>query len=193
MRVYAAAFALLLFSPGLYSQDIRPKDVREIAKDGSAAIPKLQELLSNPDKEVRREAVKQIVQIGTQKSLDPLIQATRDNDPEAQILAANGLVNFYYPGYVQFGLGGSLKRVGTSIKGAFTDTNDQVVDSYVAVRPEVVQALGRSISGGGSMEARANAARAGPGGGYPCEGFRCHLRIADRAPEDPRRIGRSAG
>jgi HEAT repeat protein len=159
MRVYAAAFALLLFSHGLYSQDIRPKDVREIAKDGSAAIPKLQELLSNPDKEVRREAVKQIVQIGTQKSLDPLIQATRDNDPEAQILAANGLVNFYYPGYVQFGLGGSLKRVGTSIKGAFTDTNDQVVDSYVAVRPEVVQALGRSISGGGSMEARANAAR----------------------------------
>jgi HEAT repeat protein len=159
MRVYAAAFALLLFSPDLYSQDIRPKDVREIAKDGSAAIPKLQELLSNPDKEVRRETVKQIVQIGTQKSLDPLIQATRDNDPEAQILAANGLVNFYYPGYVQFGVGGSLKRVGTSIKGVFTDTNDQVVDSYVAVRPEVVQALGRLISGGGSMEVRANAAR----------------------------------
>ncbi|MGA3097158.1 MAG: HEAT repeat domain-containing protein [Bryobacteraceae bacterium] len=160
MRVYVAAFAVVLFSPGLYSQNVRPKDVREIAKDGSGAIPKLQELLSNPDKEVRREAVKQIVQIGTQKSLDPLIQATRDNDPEAQILAADGLVNFYYPGYVQFGLGGSLKRVGTSIKGVFTDTNDQAVDSYVVVRPEVVQALARQISGGGSMEARANAARA---------------------------------
>lgn len=159
MRVYLAAFALFLFSPALYSQDVRPKDVREIAKDGAGAIPKLQELLSNPDKEVRREAVRQIVQIGTQKSLDPLIQATRDNDPEAQILAANGLVNFYYPGYVQSGLGGSLKRAGTSIKGVFTDTDDQVVDSYVVARPEVVGALGRLISGGGSLEVRACAAR----------------------------------
>jgi HEAT repeat protein len=159
MRVYVAALAVVLFSPGLYSQGIRPKDVRDVAKDGASAIPKLQELLSNPDKEVRREAVKQIVQIGTQKSLDPLIQATRDNDPEAQILAAGGLVNFYYPGYVQFGIGGSFKRVGTSIKGVFTDTDDQVVDSYVVARPDVVQALGRQISGGASMEARANAAR----------------------------------
>ena len=159
MRAYVAAFALILFSPGLYSQAVRPKDVREIAKDGSAAIPKLGELLSNPDKEVRREAVKQIVQIGTQQSLDPLIQATRDNDPETQILAANGLVNFYYPGYVQFGLKGSLKRAGASIKGVFTDTDDQIVDPYVMARPDVVNALGRLISGGGSMEVRANAAR----------------------------------
>ena len=159
MRAYVAAFALILFSPGLYSQDVRPKDVREIAKDGPAAIPKLRELLSNPDKEVRREAVKQIVQIGTQTSLDPLIQATRDNDPETQILAAGGLVNFYYPGYVQSGMGGSLKRAGASIKGVFTDTDDQIVDSYVTARPDVVNALGRLISGGGSMEARADAAR----------------------------------
>jgi HEAT repeat protein len=159
MRVYVAALSVVLLSSGLYSQDVRPKDVREIAKDGAGAIPKLQELLANPDKEVRREAVRQIVQIGTQKSLDPLIQATRDNDPEAQFLAANGLVNFYFPGYVQSGLGGSLKRAGTSIKGVFTDTDDQVVDSYVVARPEVVQALGRLISGGGSVEVRANAAR----------------------------------
>ena len=159
MRVYVAALSVVLLSSGLYSQDVRPKDVREIAKDGAGAIPKLQELLANPDKEVRREAVRQIVQIGTQKSLDPLIQATRDNDPEAQLLAANGLVNFYFPGYVQSGLGGSLKRAGTSIKGVFTDTDDQVVDSYVVARPEVVQALGRLTSGGGSVEARAGAAR----------------------------------
>jgi HEAT repeat protein len=159
MRAYLAAFALILFSPGLYSQDVRPKDVREIAKNGAAAIPKLQALLSNPDKEVRREAVKQIVQIGTQNSLDPLIQATRDADPEVQILAANGLVNFYFPGYVQSGLAGSLKRAGAGIKGLFTDTNDQAVDSYVKARPEVVQAIARLIAGGGTAEARANAAR----------------------------------
>jgi HEAT repeat protein len=160
MRAYLTAFALIFFTTGLYSQNTRPKDVRDIAKDGPAAIPKLQELLSNPDKEVRREAVKQIVQIGTQKSLDPLIQATKDTDPDVQIQSANGLVNFYYPGYVQTGLGGSLKRAGAGIKGLFTDTNDQAVDSYVKARPEVVTALGRLISSGGTVEARANAARA---------------------------------
>ena len=154
MRAHVTAFALILFSLGLYSQAVRPKDVRDIAKEGPAAIPKLQALLSNPDQEVRREAVKQMVQIGTQKSLDPLIQATRDNDPETQILAAGGLVNFYYPGYVQAGLGGSLKRAGASIKGVFTDTDDQIVDSYVTAPPDVVNALGRLISGGGSLEAR---------------------------------------
>ena len=160
MRAHLTALALILFSFGLHSQNTRPKDVREIAKDGPAAIPKLQALLSNPDKEVRREAVRQMVQIGTQRSLDPLIQATRDNDPETQILAAGGLVNFYYPGYVQSGVGGSLKRAGASIKGVFTDTDDQVVDFYVTARPDVVNALGRLISSGGSLEARAGAARA---------------------------------
>ena len=159
MRSYRVV--LLLASAALLpAQDVRPKDVREIAKAGSSAIPQLQELLKNPDTEVRVEAVKQITEIGTARSLDPLILATRDNDPEVQIRATDGLVNFYLPGYVKTGFGASLRRVGTSIKGKFTDTNDQVIDPYVTVRPEVIDALGKLASGGGSMEARANAARA---------------------------------
>ena len=55
-----------------------------------------------------------------------------------QIRATDGLVNFYLPGYVQTGIGASLKRVGTGIKGHFTDTNDQVIPPYVVVRPEVI-------------------------------------------------------
>jgi len=160
MRSYFAVFAL--FSPLalLCAQDVRPKDVREIAKNGSSAIPRLAELLKNPSKDVRVEAVKQLTEIGTQGSLDPLIQATRDNDPEVQARAADGLANFYYPGYVQSGLGGSLKRLGTGIKGMFTDTDDQAIDAYVIVRPEVIAALGKLASGGGSVDARAGAARA---------------------------------
>jgi HEAT repeat protein len=77
-----------------------------------------------------------------------------------QIRATDGLVNFYLPGYVKTGLGASLKRVGGSIKAKFTDTNDQVVDPYVVARPEVIAALGRLARGGGTMEVRANAARA---------------------------------
>jgi HEAT repeat protein len=142
------------------AQEVRPKDVREIAKAGRPAIPRLQELLKNPSIDVRVEAVKQLTEIGTQDSLDPLIQGTRDNDPEVQIRATEGIVNFYLPGYVQTGIGASVRRVGTSIKARFTDTNDQVIDPYVIVRPDAVRALGALASGGSSMASRASAARA---------------------------------
>src|SRR5579872_1747102 len=109
----------------LTGQVTRPKDVREIAKGGSNAIPQLQALLKGQDIEIRIEAVKAIVEIGTQRSLDALIVATGDADPEIQIRATDGLVNFYLPGYVKTGLGARLVRVGRGIKAKFTDTNDQ--------------------------------------------------------------------
>jgi HEAT repeat protein len=109
---------------------------------------------------VRREAVKAIVEIGTQRSLDPLVKAASDNDPEIQIRATDGLVNFYVPGYVKTGLTASLKRVGSSIKSKITDTNDLVIDPYIQPRPEVIVAIGKIASSGSSLDARANAARA---------------------------------
>jgi HEAT repeat protein len=154
------ALLFLLCGSLLSGQVTRPKDVRELAKGGSNAIPQLQALLKNPDVNIRIEAVKSIVDIGTQHSLDPLIEATGDSDAEIQIRAADGLVNFYLPGYVRTGFSARLKRVGKDIKGKFTDTNDQVIESYVKVRPEVITALGKLARGGISMDSRANAARA---------------------------------
>ena len=127
---------------------------------GASVVPQLAPYVSDPDPGVRLEAVKAIVQLATQNSLDPLVKATADNDPEIQIRATDGLVNFYLPGYVQSGLTSSFKKFGTSIKSRFTDTNDQVIDPSVQVRPDVIQALGKVARGGTSMEARANAARA---------------------------------
>lgn len=139
----------------------RAKAVREYGKSGGPEIiPKLATYLSDPDVDVRREAVKAIVDIGSPESLDPLVQATHDNDPEIQIRATDGLVNFYVPGYVKTGMTASLRRVGSSIKAKFSDNNDLVVDAYIQARPDVIMALGRLASGGASMEARANAARA---------------------------------
>lgn len=154
----------LLLALHLVAQDDakqRAKAVKDYAKGaGSEVIPKLETYLSDPDVDVRREAVKGIVDIGTPRSIDPLVKATADNDPEVQIRATDGLVNFYLPGYVKTGLTASLRRVGSSIKGKFTDTNDQVIDPYVEVRPEVIAALGKIARGGSSLDARANAARA---------------------------------
>jgi HEAT repeat protein len=161
MRSYLAVFALLSPFALLCAQDVRPKDVRDIAKSGSSAIPQLAGLLQNPAKDVRLEVVKQLIDISGQGSLDPLIQATQDKDPEVQAHAADGLVNFYFPGYAEdSGVGGSIKRIGSGIKGMFTDTDDQVIDAYVLVRPEVIAALGKLISSGGSSATRAGAARA---------------------------------
>lgn len=154
---------LLIFACSGWPADdakARAKAVREYAKTGPSVVPQLAPYVSDPDPGVRLEAVKAIVQLATQTSLDPLVKATADNDAEIQIRATDGLVNFYLPGYVQSGLTSSFKRFGTSIKSRFTDTNDQVVDSYVQVRPDIIQALGKVARGGTSMEARANAARA---------------------------------
>ncbi|HEY1496733.1 MAG TPA: HEAT repeat domain-containing protein [Candidatus Solibacter sp.] len=154
MRTYVAAFLLASIA---HAQAVRPKDVRDAGKGGSSAIPRLTEFLKDPSRDVRVEAVKQLTDA---RALDALILATRDNDAEVQIRATDGLVNFYIPGYVQTGVTASIKRVGSSIKGRFTDTNDLEIDPYITVRPDVIAALGVLVRGGNGMEARANAARA---------------------------------
>ncbi len=160
-RVFAAG---LLVCSLAAAQPSDPKQrtcaVRELARQGPDSIPKLDPYLADPVAAVRAEAVKALVEIDTGASLDPLVKATRDNDPEVQIRATDGLVNFYLPGYVKSGLSASLDRMGNVFKARFTDTNDQVIDSYVNVRPEIIAALGKLAGGASSMEARANAARA---------------------------------
>ena len=161
MRSYSGVLVLLLPLTLLCAQDVRPKDVRDIAKGGPSAIAQLTALLKNPSKDIRLEVVKQLTGIGGEPTINPLISATRDADPEVQARAADGLANFYYPGYAQqSGIGGSLKRIGTDIKGMFTDTDDQTIDGYVLVRPEVITALGKLASSGASAAARASGARA---------------------------------
>jgi HEAT repeat protein len=138
----------------------RARTARDLSRDGAAAIPRLAAMLSDPVLEVRVEAVKSLVEIDTQYSLDPLITATRDADAEVQVRATDGLVNFYLPGYVRTGLTASLRRVGSAISARFTDTTGQVIDPHVQVRPEVIEALGELARTSSSFEARANAARA---------------------------------
>src|SRR5580704_10298832 len=113
----AACVGLCLCFSLIAQTALRPKDVREMGKGGANAIPNLAALLADPSVEIRLEAVKQISEIGTQYSLDALVQATRDHDAEIQIRATDGLVNFYLPGYLKTGFGSSVRRVGTSIKG----------------------------------------------------------------------------
>jgi len=145
----------------------RAKAVRAMASQGQDAIPRIAPYLRDADTTVRLEAVKALDDIAGPKTVDALVEAARDNDPEIQIRAADGLVNVYLPGYLKTGISGTLRRAGDSIRAKFTDTNDQIIDAYVEVPAPVIQALGRMArggvslaGGGGSLESRANAARA---------------------------------
>jgi HEAT repeat protein len=135
--------------------------IRDLGKRDYTVIPTIAQYLKDPNLDIRIEAVKAIVRIDTTHSLDALIQAAHDNDPEVQIRATDGIVNAYVPGYVaKAGLTGSLTRGVRQVKSFFSSRNDQVVDPDVTVRPDVAQALGDEIRGGASLDARANAALA---------------------------------
>ena len=150
--------ALLLTAVCALAQ--RPKDVRLAAKPGAAAIPTVAQYLNSPDSDTRAEAVRQLISIGGKDIIDPLIRATSDADPEVQIRATDGLVNYYLPGYVKQGLASTISRAGAVVRTRFNDSNDQVIDAFVIVRPDVITALGKLASGGSSMDSRANACRA---------------------------------
>jgi len=153
---------VLIASLGFAQQDVkqRVRAAHDLGKQGEDAIPQLLPYLSDNDISVRIEAVKSLDEIGGPKTVDPLVKLCTDPDPEIEIRATDGLVNAYLPGYLKTGLSGTLQRVGTSIKAKFSDSNGQVIEAYVEVRPEVIAALGKLVRAGAGTDVRANAARA---------------------------------
>ena len=145
-----------------FSQDVkqRARAAHDLGRQGEDAIPKLLPYVSDTDVTVRREAVKSLDDIAGPKTVDPLVQLVNDPDPEIDIRATDGLVNVYLPGYIRTGISGTFQHVGTSIKAKFSESNDQVIDAYVEVHPEVIKALGTLVVHGADIQARANAARA---------------------------------
>lgn len=150
----------LAFSQSQVDTKQRARAARDLAKQGELGIPKLAPYITDTDLSVRVEAVKSLDEIGGPKTLDLLVQAAHDTDPEMQIRSTDGLVNVYLPGFIKTGISGTLQRAGDSVKAKFTDTNDQIVDAYVEVRPEVIETLGHMAAAGASLESRANACRA---------------------------------
>ncbi len=152
-------FALFLSLAAAGFGQTTAKTLKEYAKEGDDGIPKLVPFLTAPDVATRIEAVKGLVEIGGPKTIDPLISATRDNDAEIQIRASEGLINAYLPGYLRNGVSATLLRAGDAVRARFGGGNDQVIDAYVMVRPDVISALARLVRGAASYEARSVAAR----------------------------------
>jgi HEAT repeat protein len=164
VNVLIAAFALSSHaqdSDVYQSKKQKLSAIRDAGKRDSHAIQFLTRYLKDPDSDVREEAVKSIVRIGTQYSLDPLIQATHDSNASIQIRAVDGLVNFYLPGYVTTGgVTRTFTRVSKWVKDQFSNRNDDIIGPNMAVRPEVIEAIAALIGGGASIDCRSEAARA---------------------------------
>ncbi|HEX4808916.1 MAG TPA: HEAT repeat domain-containing protein [Bryobacteraceae bacterium] len=169
MRLVSLALCCVcLVAPVLAKQDAggytfkeRINHIRQLGKSNPEAIPTLAADLNDPDRDIRVEAVKAIVRLDTERSLEPLIKATADSDSEVQIRATDGIVNFYDPGYVvKAGLTGSFTKGVRQIRGFFARRNDEVIDPGMTVRPDVALALGHLAAGNSDIQARANAALA---------------------------------
>ncbi len=144
-----------------YNSNQRIIRIRQLAKTDSRAIPTIAQNLDDPNADIRIEAVKAIVKLGTERSLDPLAKATHDNNAEVQIRATDGLVNFYLPGYVARGaLSGPFSRGVRQVKSFFSSRNEQVVAPDISIRDTVGEAIADEVLHAASIDARANAARA---------------------------------
>jgi len=160
LSVLMATALLAAQDPASADVKQRMKAARALAKEGSAGVERLRPLLSDADVEVRRAAVESLVVIGGQQTLEPLTYSLSDGDGEVQRLAANGLVNFYLPGYYKSGWRGRLKRGADTVLDRFRGPDEPVAPAYVTARPEIVAALGKVTAESASMDARAATARA---------------------------------
>lgn len=163
MRLFALSLILLAAGTSYAGMASNPKiaRIRQLAKRDATVIPVIAESLKDPDPAVRIEAVKAIVKIGTNASLDPLAEATHDTLPEVRIRATDGIVNVYLPGYViKSSLSGYFTRGVRQMKSFFSARNDDVVDADVILRPNAAQAVADEINAGPDMDARSNAALA---------------------------------
>ena len=86
MRSFLGVFLFAAVLVPLTAQDVRTKDVREMPNQGRSHSPNCGSTSRIRRNDIRAEAVKQLTEVGTAGSLDPLIEATRDNDPQIQML-----------------------------------------------------------------------------------------------------------
>lgn len=152
-------------SPDLQSTDakVRQKAVKQLADSAGGGAQKCQALaglVRDPAPDVRDEVVIALIKVGGQQCLEPLRVATRDASPDIQSMAVDGIVNFYIPGYVKFGWLNSVKSFGSNVKKRFTSPEPQIIQPSVQPASADIAAIAPLITGGSSMDSRANAARA---------------------------------
>ncbi len=141
---------------------VRARAARQLgdSPSGSQHLARLGPLLQDQVEQVRAAAVAALIKTRSIEAQPLLIEATADLSSRVQSMAVDGLVDFYLPGYANAGAMTSVSSFATSLRTRFSKPSAQAVPAYVAVSPEVIEAIGQVVRQGRSDLARANAARA---------------------------------
>jgi HEAT repeat protein len=137
----------------------RGKAARELGKSNDAAvIPALAAALTDPSDKVRREVVIALAQIHQPESLDGLITAAKDSDPDVRVAAAQSLVGYYTGVVPSPGFTGYVKKQWRRAKSHFVQDNSRI-DPGLKVEPKVIAALDNAMLDTGSIQAAREAAK----------------------------------
>jgi len=135
--------------------DQRAKAASELGKKGQAsAVPALTAALNDPSAKVRREVVVALAEIRGGESLDGLITASRDTNPEVRVVAVDALSGYYLGRAPSLGFITGLKH---ATEGRANESLR--IDPGVAVDPKVIAALQVALEDTRSIEAARHAAK----------------------------------
>ena len=142
---YLRASSSVAFSQIQGDTKQRARAAHDLGKQGEQGIPKLAPYVTDTDVSVRVEAVKSLDDIGGPKTVDLLVQAaarSRSRDPDPRHRRAGERLSSRASSRPESAAPCSARA--TPSKPSSRDTNDQIIDAYVEVRPEVIEALGQS-------------------------------------------------
>lgn len=162
--VGAAGFAQQTANPlldELKSQDanIRARAVRDIGDSGdTSSVQALTAALNDPSPKVRKEIIVALAKLHTNDSLDGLVSATRDSDPDVRTMAVEAVVGWYTGNVPSTGFRGAVKK---SYNGALNwfQTDTTHIRPGMTADPKAVAALEADMEDTRSIEASRYAAR----------------------------------
>lgn len=104
------------------------------------------------DRRVRYEAVRSLGLIKDLLALPDMIEVLADPEPDVRRMAVKSLVTLYTEHEIEFI---TSRRTGWNRLNPFLDTNDgEIVEPYVSVEPQIIEALGRTTSSDHHVDVR---------------------------------------
>jgi HEAT repeat protein len=146
---------------------IRAKAARQLGESGdTSVVPTLASDLSDPSAKVRNEVIVALVRLHTNPSLEAVLKATRDTDPDVRLLAVNAVIGWYTGNIPSLGFGGMVKQSYHNTLNRFQSdvtrinpgmyVDPKAIDALAAVMQDTrsIQAARRAAWGLGVLSAR---------------------------------------
>lgn len=137
---------------------IRAKAARQLGESGDVStVPALAGELTDPSSKVRSEVIVALTKLHTNGSLDALLKATRDTDPDVRLLAVQAVIGWYTGNIPALGFGGMVRQSYQNAHNWF-ETDVTRISPGMYVDPKVVTALESVMEDTRSIQAARKAA-----------------------------------